>query len=43
MNKFKGWKSVFSFNYRQSAGSKSYIATTVFAAIAIIMAAVVNF
>lgn len=40
MNKFKGWKSVFSFNYRQSAGSKAYIAVTTLVAVAIIAAAV---
>ena len=40
MNKFKGWKNVFSFNYKQSAGSKSYIAVTVLVAIAIIAAAI---
>ena len=36
MNKFKGWKSVFSFNYKQSAGTKSYAAVTILTAIAII-------
>lgn len=36
MNKFKGWKSVFSFNFKQSTGSKSYVAVTVLVAIAII-------
>lgn len=40
MNKFKGWKSVFSFNYKQSAGSKSYIGVTALVAILIIAAAV---
>ena len=40
MNKFKGWKNVFSFNYKQSAGSKSYIAVTVIVAIIIVAAAV---
>ncbi len=41
MNKFKGWKSVFSFNYKQSAGSKSYIAVTTLVAIVIIAAAII--
>ena len=40
MNKFKGWKSVFSFNYKQSAGAKSYIAVTAIVAILIIAASV---
>ncbi|MBR6642583.1 MAG: ABC transporter permease [Lachnospiraceae bacterium] len=40
MNKFKGWKSVFSFNYKQNAGSKSYIAVTALVAIIIIAASV---
>ena len=41
MNKFKGWKDVFSFNYKQSAGSKGYIAVTVLVAIAILAASVI--
>lgn len=41
MNKFKGWKNVFSFNYKQSAGSKSYVAVTTLVAVAIIIAAVI--
>jgi len=41
MNKFRGWKSVFSFNYRQSAGSKSYIAVTTLVAVLIIAASIV--
>ena len=40
MNKFRGWKNVFSFNYKQSAGSKSYIAVTAIVAIIIIAASV---
>ena len=40
MKKFSGWKSVFSFNYKQSAGSKSYIAVTTLVAIAIIAVAI---
>ena len=36
MNKFRGWKTVFSFNYKQNAGSKSYIAVTVLGAVAIL-------
>jgi len=40
MNKFKGWKSVFSFNYKQSAGSKSYIVVTTLVAVIIIAAAI---
>ena len=39
MNKFRGWKNVFSFNYKQSAGSKSYIIVTTLVAVAIIAAA----
>jgi len=41
MNKFKGWKSVFSFNYKQNAGSKSYIVVTALVAVLIIAAAVI--
>ena len=41
MNKFKGWKNVFSFNYKQNAGSKGYIFVTALVAIAIIAAAVI--
>lgn len=40
MNKFRGWKSVFSFNYKQSAGSKAYIIVTALVAV-LIMAAVI--
>ena len=40
MNKFRGWKSVFSFNYKQNAGSKSYITVTTLVAIAIIAVAI---
>jgi len=40
MNKFKGWKEVFSFNYKQSAGSKGYIAVTALVAVIIVAAAV---
>ena len=40
MKKFSGWKRVFSFNYKQSAGSKSYIAVTALVAIIIIAAAI---
>ena len=40
MNKFKGWKSVFSFNYKQSAGAKSYMAITTLVAVVIIAAAI---
>ena len=40
MNKFKGWKEVFSFNYKQSAGSKGYIAVTALVAVLIVAAAV---
>lgn len=41
MNKFKGWKNVFSFNYKQSAGSKSYILVTSLVAVIIIAAAII--
>jgi len=41
MNKFRGWKSVFSFNYKQNAGAKSYIATTTLVAIGLIVAAII--
>ncbi len=40
MNKFKGWKSVFSFNFKQNTSSKGYVAVTALVAIAIIAAAV---
>ncbi len=40
MNKFRGWRSVFSFNYKQNAGSKAYIAITSLVAVVIIAAAV---
>ncbi len=36
MNKFRGWKSVFSFNYKQNVSSKSYIAVTTLIAVAIL-------
>jgi len=41
MNKFKGWKSVFSFNYKQNAGSKSYIVVTTLVAVLIIAVSVI--
>ena len=41
MNKFKGWKNVFSFNYKQNAGSKSYILTTAIVAVLIIAASII--
>ncbi len=40
MNKFRGWKSVFSFNYKQSASSKGYIAVTALVAVIIIAVAI---
>ncbi len=40
MNKFRGWKSVFSFNYKQSAGSKAYITVTALVAVLIMAAAI---
>ena len=40
MNKFRGWKNVFSFNYKQNAGSKSYLAVTILVAVAIFAAAI---
>ena len=40
MSKFKGWKSVFSFNYKQSAGSKGYIAVTTLVAVVILAASI---
>ncbi len=36
MKNFRGWKNVFSFNYKQNAGSKAYIAVTTLVALAII-------
>jgi len=39
MNKFKGWKNVFSFNYKQNAGSKGYIAVTILVAVLVFAAA----
>ncbi|MBE5951516.1 MAG: ABC transporter permease [Lachnospiraceae bacterium] len=33
MNKFRGWKTVFSFTYRQNMKSKSYIAVTTIIAV----------
>ena len=41
MNNFRGWKSVFSFNYKQNAGAKSYILLTTFVAIALFAAAII--
>ncbi len=35
MNKFRGWKNVFSFNYKQNAKSASYIAVTAIVAVII--------
>ena len=40
MNKFKGWKNVFSFNYKQSAGAKSYIAVTTLMAVVLMATAI---
>ncbi len=40
MNNFKGWKTVFSFNYKQNSSSKSYIAVTVLGAVLIIAVAI---
>ena len=36
MKNFRGWKSVFSFNYKQNAGSQVYIAVTALIAAVII-------
>lgn len=41
MKNFRGWKDVFSFNYKQSAGSKGYILITALVSVAIIVAAIV--
>ena len=40
MKNFKGWKSVFSFNYKQNAGTKSYILVTSVVSVLIIAAAI---
>ena len=40
MNKFRGWKSVFSFNYKQSTSSKGYVAVTTLVAVIIVAAAI---
>ena len=40
MNKFRGWKSVFSFNFKQSTSSKGYVAVTALVAIVIIAVAI---
>lgn len=40
MNNFRGWKTVFSFNYKQNSSSKSYIAVTVLGAVLIIAASI---
>lgn len=40
MKNFRGWKNVFSFNYKQNAGSKSYLAVTILVAITIFATAV---
>ena len=41
MNNFIGWRNVFSFNYKQSAGSKSYIIVTALVAVLLMAAAIV--
>lgn len=41
MNKFRGWKNVFSFNYKQNAESKSYLAVTILVAVAVFAAAII--
>ena len=40
MSNFRGWKTVFSFNYKQNSSSKSYIAVTMIGAILIIGVAI---
>lgn len=40
MKNFKGWKNVFSFNYKQNAGTKSYILVTTLVAVLIAAAAI---
>ena len=40
MNNFKGWKTVFSFNYKQNSSSKSYIAVTALGVVIIIAVAI---
>ncbi|MBQ7863780.1 MAG: ABC transporter permease [Lachnospiraceae bacterium] len=40
MKNFKGWRNVFSFNYKQNAGSKSYIAVTALVAILLMAGAI---
>ena len=41
MKNFRGWKNVFSFNYKQNAGAKSYILTTSVVAVLLIVGAIV--
>ena len=41
MKNFKGWKNVFSFNYKQNAGTKSYILVTTLVAVIIAAAAII--
>ena len=40
MSNFKGWKTVFSFNYKQNSSSKSYMAVTIIGAVLIIGVAI---
>lgn len=41
MKNFKGWKNVFSFNYKQNAGTKSYIFVTALVAVLLALAAII--
>ncbi len=40
MKNFRGWKSVFSFNYKQNAGSKPYLVVTILVAVLLMAAAI---
>lgn len=40
MENFRGWKKVFSFNYKQNASSKSYIAVTILVAVLLMAGAI---
>ena len=40
MSNFRGWKTVFSFNYKQNSSSKSYMAVTIIGAILLIGVAI---
>lgn len=40
MSNFRGWKTVFSFNYKQNSSSKSYVAVTMIGAVVIMVAVI---